>query len=137
MTATVVIYFWRLKGTMPVDVDSLGLGYPLALVVGAVAGGYGFGSLNLILTGVDQYGRSIVGALAGAITAVEIFKWRQGIRSSTGLIFVPGFCTSLVVGRLGSIETRDRRRRHDAILVAAAARAKPNRIKSILQELAK
>ena len=86
---------------MPVDVDSLGLGYPLALVVGAVAGGYGFGSLNLILTGVDQFGRSIVGALAGAIFAVETFKWRQGIRSSTGLIFVPGFCTSLVVGRFG------------------------------------
>ena len=101
MTVTVVIYFWRLKGTMPVDVDSLGLGYPLALVVGAVAGGYGFGSFNLILTGVDQYGRSIVGALTGAIFAVEVFKWRQGIRSSTGLIFVPGFCTSLVVGRFG------------------------------------
>ena len=26
MTATVVIYFWRLKGTMPVDVDSQQVG---------------------------------------------------------------------------------------------------------------
>ena len=43
MTATVVIYFWRLKGTMPVDVDSLSLGYPRALVAGAVAGPMGLG----------------------------------------------------------------------------------------------
>ncbi len=46
-------------------------------------------------------GRSIVGALAGAIAAVELFKAARGIRGSTGLIFVPAFATSVTVGRWG------------------------------------
>lgn len=45
--------------------------------------------------------RSVVGAVAGAILAVEIFKRARGIRGSTGVIFVPGFCASIAVGRWG------------------------------------
>lgn len=46
-------------------------------------------------------GRSIIGALAGGILAVELYKTRHGIRGSTGLLFVPTFATLIVVGRIG------------------------------------
>ena len=72
-----------------------------ALVLGAVAGGFGAGTLNLWLSDQPELGRSVVGALAGAITAVELFKWRRGIKGSTGIIFVAAFATSIAVGRWG------------------------------------
>jgi phosphatidylglycerol---prolipoprotein diacylglyceryl transferase len=97
---TAVCYRWRL-GDAGSRIESIGVGYALALVFGAIAGGYGSGTLNLWLSGVPEFGRSIVGALAGAITAIEVFKWRMGIRGSTGLIFVPAFATSVVIGRWG------------------------------------
>jgi|TARA_Y100001001_G_C8014407_1_gene310978 hypothetical protein len=50
---------------------------------------------------------------------------------------VKGYTLDQLEGFQRAIETRDRRRRHDAILAAAAARAKPNRLKGILQELSK
>ena len=97
---TVVCYRWRLSDAAD-RVESIGMAYALALVIGAVAGGYGAGTLNLWLSGEPGFGRSIVGALAGGIIAIEIMKWRRGIRGSTGLIFVPAFATSVVIGRIG------------------------------------
>lgn len=97
---TAVCYRWRL-GDAGTRIESIGLGYALALVFGAIAGGYGAGTFNLWLSGIPGFGRSIVGALAGAIAAIEVFKWRKGIRGSTGLIFVPAFATSVVIGRWG------------------------------------
>ena len=38
----------------------------------------------MTLAGMWQIGHSIAGAIAGGIVAVEIFKWRNGIRGSTG-----------------------------------------------------
>ena len=81
---------------------------PLALLAGAAAGGFGAGTLNLWLSGAPGIGRSIVGALAGAILAVELFKRWRGIAGSTGLIFVPAFATSVVVGRWGCFSQRHR-----------------------------
>jgi phosphatidylglycerol---prolipoprotein diacylglyceryl transferase len=100
MVMTVVCYRWRLSDAAD-RVESIGMAYALALVIGAVAGGYGAGTLNLWLSGEPGFGRSIVGALAGGIIAIEIMKWRKGIRGSTGLIFVPAFATSVVIGRIG------------------------------------
>ncbi len=97
---TLVCYRWRLSDAAD-RVESIGMAYAFALVLGAIAGGYGAGTLNLWLSGVPGFGRSIVGALAGAIIAIELFKWRKGIRGSTGLIFVPAFATSVVIGRIG------------------------------------
>ena len=57
--------------------------------------------MNLWLSGTAMVARSIVGALAGAIAAIELFKWWRGVRGSTGLIFVPAFATTVVVGRWG------------------------------------
>ncbi len=91
---------WRLRGVArtPEDFD---LPYMAALAAGAILGGFGFGTLNLWLSGIPGLGRSIIGALAGAILAVELYKARTGIRGSTGLVFVAGFSASVAVGRIG------------------------------------
>ena len=100
MSLTAITYRWRLRDAGK-KIESAGAGYAVALVLGALAGGYGAGTLNLWLSGVPGLGRSIVGALAGAIVAVEGFKASTGVKGSTGLIFVPAFATSVVVGRWG------------------------------------
>ena len=97
---TLFVYTWRLKDAGQ-KIDSAGPLYGVALVLGAAIGGFGAGTLNLWLSGEPGLGRSIVGALAGAIVAVELFKKVRGIKGSTGIIFVPAFATSVVVGRWG------------------------------------
>ena len=97
---TFLAYKWRLTPAMG-RVEQAGLGYAAALLIGAAVGGYGFGSLNLWLGGHWQLARSIVGALAGSIAAIEIFKSIRGIRGSTGIVFVPAFAATVVVGRWG------------------------------------
>ena len=97
---TAFCYRWRLRGAAQ-RIESLGAAYAIALVCGAVVGGFGAGTLNLWLSGIPGIGRSIVGALAGAIAAFEVFKAYRGVGTSTGLIFVPAFVTSVGVGRIG------------------------------------
>lgn len=97
---TALVYRWRLR-PQGARIDRIGLPYALALVGGAVVGGYGFGTLNLVLSGTPAIGRSILGALAGAIAAIEALKAIRGIKGSTGLLFVPAFATSVTVGRIG------------------------------------
>jgi prolipoprotein diacylglyceryltransferase len=41
--------------------------------------------------------------LAGGILAVELWKWRHGVRRSTGGAFVLPLCVGLAVGRLGCL----------------------------------
>lgn len=100
LAMTVFVYRWRLAGAGQ-KIEQAGPFYALALVLGAVVGGFGAGTLNLWLSGEPGFGRSILGALAGAILAVEFFKALRGIRGSTGIIFVPAFATSVMVGRWG------------------------------------
>jgi phosphatidylglycerol:prolipoprotein diacylglycerol transferase len=100
VAVTYALYRWRLGAAMA-RLEQGGLGYAACLLAGAIAGGFGFGTLNLWLSGVPEIGRSIVGALAGAIFAVELYKAMKGMRGSTGLIFVPAFATSVIVGRWG------------------------------------
>lgn len=97
---TTACYLWRVRDAAG-RIGKAGAGYAVALVAGAAIGGYGSGTLNLWLSGDPEIGRSIVGALAGAIVAVEIYKRARGITGSTGIIFVPGFSTSVVIGRWG------------------------------------
>jgi phosphatidylglycerol---prolipoprotein diacylglyceryl transferase len=68
---------------------------------GATVGAYLFGSANLWLTGIGGVARSIEGAIAGAIVAIELLKWRAGIRGSTGLRLVAPLAAAIAVGRLG------------------------------------
>lgn len=100
LSVTALCYWWRLSGAAS-KIEQAGVGYVFALVIGAVIGSYGFGTLNLYLSGQPQVARSILGALAGAIAAIELFKWAKGLKGSTGLIFVPAFATTVVVGRWG------------------------------------
>lgn len=100
MAMTVLVWRWRLAGATR-GFSQGGAGYAVALVVGAAVGGFGLGSLNLYLSGEAMAGRSIIGALAGAILAIEAFKAMRGIRGSTGLIFAPAFAASVTVGRWG------------------------------------
>lgn len=68
---------------------------------GAIVGAYLFGSGNLWLSGIAGVARSIEGAIAGAIIAIEVLKWRTGIRGSTGLRLVAPLAAAIAVGRLG------------------------------------
>ena len=69
--------------------------------LGATAGAYLAGSINLWLSGIDGVGRSIEGAIAGAIIAIEALKGLTGIRGSTGLRFVAPLAAAIAVGRIG------------------------------------
>lgn len=97
---TAFCYRWRLSDAAA-RIEAGGAGYVMALLLGAAAGGYGLGSLNMVLSGTPLVARSVVGALAGAITAIELFKWMRGLSGSTGLIFVPAFAKTVIVGRWG------------------------------------
>lgn len=100
---TAAVYFWRLKGTEGDPERRVSLGYFAALIAGAITGAYGFGTANLVLSGVPAIGRSIAGSLGGAILAVEVYKRFAGIKGSTGLVFVAGFAATVAVGRIGCL----------------------------------
>jgi phosphatidylglycerol:prolipoprotein diacylglycerol transferase len=76
-------------------------GYFIALSLGAIAGAFGFGSLNLDLAGQSLVGHSIAGAIFGGIVAVELFKLADGITGSTGLRLVAPLALGIAVGRWG------------------------------------
>jgi phosphatidylglycerol---prolipoprotein diacylglyceryl transferase len=100
LSVTAMCYRWRLSSAAQ-KIEHAGIGYVFALIIGAALGGYGLGTLNLYISGHSQTARSILGALAGAIAAIELFKWSRGLQGSTGLIFVPAFATTIVIGRWG------------------------------------
>ena len=76
-------------------------GYFMALGLGALSGAIFVGSLNLNLAGTLALGHSIAGGLIGGIVGVEIHKWANGIRGSTGKSFVAPLAAGIAVGRLG------------------------------------
>jgi len=75
--------------------------YFTALGLGAIVGAVLFGSINMTVAGIFQFGHSIAGAIAGGIVGVEIFKWFAGIRGSTGIQFVAPLAAGIAVGRWG------------------------------------
>ncbi len=97
---TAAVYFWRLREAGD-RIANIGAGYAVALVTGAVLGAYLLGTANMVISGMPGIGRSILGALAGAIAAIELYKYTKGIQGSTGVVFVPAFATSVAIGRLG------------------------------------
>lgn len=79
--------------------------YLYSLLVGAILGGYGFGTGNLWIGGRLVLAHSILGALVGAIIAVEIYKAFKNIHGSTGANFALPFCATTAVGRIGCFLT--------------------------------
>lgn len=75
--------------------------YLAALLVGAGVGAYLFGTANLFLSGAPGIGRSIEGAVAGGILAVELYKRGAGIRARTGARFALPLAVGIAVGRIG------------------------------------
>lgn len=78
-------------------------GYFVALAIGGGLGAWVLGSLNSMRSSTPALSHSVAGALAGAILAVELWKWRRGIRASTGGPFVIPLCLGLIVGRWGCL----------------------------------
>jgi hypothetical protein len=76
--------------------------YFIALALGGVIGAWLAGSLNTVPVGLAP-SHSIAGALAGAIAGVELWKWRHGVRGSTGGAFVLPLATGIMVGRWGCL----------------------------------
>ncbi|MEZ5731606.1 MAG: prolipoprotein diacylglyceryl transferase [Paracoccaceae bacterium] len=100
--ATAAMWFWRLK-ERPHPARNAAEGYATALAAGVMLGSYCLGTANLWLSGMPIIGRSILGALAGGIVSVELWKHARGIRESTGLLFVPTFTVLVMVGRIGCL----------------------------------
>lgn len=75
--------------------------YLAALIFGAGLGAVAFGSANLWLSGQGGVARSIEGAVAGAILAIEIYKRIAGITVRTGARFALPFAVGVAVGRIG------------------------------------
>ncbi|HEY9218824.1 MAG TPA: prolipoprotein diacylglyceryl transferase family protein, partial [Phenylobacterium sp.] len=78
-------------------------GYFASLVAGAVLGAWLAGSLNSLRGPLPTLSHSIVGALAGAIVGVEIYKAARGIEGSTGGMFVGPLAAGIVIGRWGCL----------------------------------
>ncbi|RXH24429.1 MULTISPECIES: prolipoprotein diacylglyceryl transferase family protein [Bradyrhizobium] len=81
--------------------QSFELPYIAALVFGAGLGAYLFGSANLWLSGQSGIARSVEGALAGGIVAIELYKWTAGISLRTGARFALPLAVGIAIGRLG------------------------------------
>lgn len=77
--------------------------YVIALGVGAILGAYAIGMAPSLIAGRFVLSHSLVGALAGAIAAVEVLKLMKGERRSTGGAFVAPFALGIVIGRWGCL----------------------------------
>jgi hypothetical protein len=78
-------------------------GYFITLALGAAAGAWLVGTMAVSGSGRVIPSHSVAGALAGGILGVELWKWRRGIRGSTGGPFVAPLCLGIALGRLGCL----------------------------------
>jgi len=82
--------------------EDIKLYYYGILVIGFVVGALLFSTINNYLSfGHLVIGKSIIGAIFGAIVAVEVFKKIFNIKGSTGAYFVPSLAIGIAIGRLG------------------------------------
>lgn len=77
------------------------LSYYAALLFGSGVGAYIFGTLNLWASGRPGLARSVEGALAGGILAVELFKRIHGLANRTGARLAAPVAIGVAVGRIG------------------------------------
>jgi Prolipoprotein diacylglyceryl transferase len=75
--------------------------YIAALIFGAGVGAVVFGTANAWLSHQTSMARSIEGAIAGAIMAVELYKRAAGIKGRTGARFALPLAVGVAVGRIG------------------------------------
>jgi phosphatidylglycerol---prolipoprotein diacylglyceryl transferase len=96
-----ILYRWRLRELTQDVARKVDGGYFAALVAGAIPGAWLAGSLNTLRDSHPALSHSVVGALVGAIVAVEIYKALRGVTGSTGGVFVGSFSLGVVIGRFG------------------------------------
>jgi phosphatidylglycerol---prolipoprotein diacylglyceryl transferase len=77
--------------------------YFVVLALGALAGAWLLGSFNSLRSIAAAPSHSVAGALAGGIAGVELWKWRKGVRQSTGAAFVLPLAVGIAIGRLGCL----------------------------------
>jgi prolipoprotein diacylglyceryltransferase len=75
--------------------------YIAVLVFGAGVGAVAFGTANLWLSQQSGLARSIEGAIAGGILAVELYKRSANITVRTGARFALPLAVGVAVGRIG------------------------------------
>lgn len=97
------LYRWRLRAATAEVAGKVGGGYFAALAGGAIPGAWLAGSANSLAEATPALSHSVVGALVGAIVAVEIYKAVRGVRGSTGGVFVGSFALGVVIGRWGCL----------------------------------
>jgi phosphatidylglycerol---prolipoprotein diacylglyceryl transferase len=95
------IWLTRCTGVRFAPSRSHDLSYIAVLVFGAGIGAFAFGSANLWLSQQEGLARSIEGALAGGILAVELYKRGAGITGRTGARFALPLAVGIAVGRIG------------------------------------
>lgn len=100
---SVALYRWRLRAATAEVAGKVGGGYFAALAGGAIPGAWLAGSANSLADATPALSHSVVGALVGAIVAVEIYKAVRGVRGSTGGVFVGPFALGVVIGRWGCL----------------------------------
>jgi prolipoprotein diacylglyceryltransferase len=95
------IWLTRRAGVHFPPVRSHDLSYLAALMCGAGVGAGVFGTANLWLSQQAGFARSIEGAVAGGILAVELYKRSAGITERTGVRFALPLAVGVAVGRIG------------------------------------
>jgi phosphatidylglycerol:prolipoprotein diacylglycerol transferase len=75
--------------------------YIAVLVLGAGVGAVVFGTANLWLSERPGFARSVEGAIAGGILAIELYKRRRRITARTGARFALPLAVGVAVGRIG------------------------------------
>lgn len=100
---SLVLHRWRLRALASEVAGKVSGGYFAALAAGAVPGAWLAGSLNSLRGAEPALSHSVVGALAGAIVGVEVYKAVRGVRGSTGGVFVGPFALGVVIGRFGCL----------------------------------
>ena len=99
--AAAAAVYWLSRQRLQFPAQSFELPYIAALVFGAGLGAHLFGSANLWLSGESGIARSVEGAIAGGIVAIELYKWSAGIAARTGARFALPLALGIAIGRLG------------------------------------
>jgi len=91
--------------TQIIENENIRYAYYTTLIVGAFFGAFVIGSINTYISLETQgsfiLGKSILGAIIGAILVGEIFKKIMNIQGSTGAYFVPSLAIGIAIGRVG------------------------------------
>jgi phosphatidylglycerol:prolipoprotein diacylglycerol transferase len=97
-----LLWLTRRSGvSFPTAETTRDLPYIAFLIFGAGVGAVLFGTANLWLSHQTGIARSIEGAIAGAIVAIELYKRMHGIHERTGARFALPLAVGVAVGRIG------------------------------------